>query len=320
MASGNDGEHRSRVPPDEAFAILGEETRLEILRVLGDAGEPLAFSEILGRVDYDDSSNFGYHLERLVGQFVRKSDDGYVLHQAGRRVIEAILSGVITADPAIERTVVDRPCYLCGEAMDLAYRDERVELYCPDCGGLRSGGSGTTDWAADPTADILGFLDLPPAGVRDRTPESVHRAAEVWTVAETQALARDVCPRCSARVERSIQVCEDHEPEDGRCENCDQQFGVTLTVTCSNCILEQSSIATKHLLAHDAMMGFMIDNGIDPIAPEGFHLAAAREEILSTDPFAARYTYTAGSGSITLTVNEELSVQEVTREDRATDE
>ena len=32
--------------PDAAFAVLGDETLLQILRTLGEADEPLAFSEL----------------------------------------------------------------------------------------------------------------------------------------------------------------------------------------------------------------------------------------------------------------------------------
>jgi DNA-binding transcriptional ArsR family regulator len=36
----------TQLSPDEAFAVLGNETRVEILRVLGAADEALAFSEL----------------------------------------------------------------------------------------------------------------------------------------------------------------------------------------------------------------------------------------------------------------------------------
>lgn len=87
--------------PDEAFAVLGDDTRLQILQMLGAADEPLAFSELFDRIEYHDSSNFGYHLDKLVDHFVRKTDEGYALRQAGRRVVEAILSGAVTDDPVL---------------------------------------------------------------------------------------------------------------------------------------------------------------------------------------------------------------------------
>ena len=39
MSGGLDPEETTTVPPDEAFAALGNETRIRILQVLGDADE-----------------------------------------------------------------------------------------------------------------------------------------------------------------------------------------------------------------------------------------------------------------------------------------
>lgn len=63
------------LPPDDAFDVLGNETRLGILRVLGEADGPLSFSALFDRVDYDTSGNFSYHLKRLEGHFIRETDD-----------------------------------------------------------------------------------------------------------------------------------------------------------------------------------------------------------------------------------------------------
>lgn len=78
--------------PGEAFAVQGDETRLQILQTLGEADDPLAFSELFDRVEYDDTANFNYHLGKLEIHFVHKTGDGYALRNAGGRVVEAILS------------------------------------------------------------------------------------------------------------------------------------------------------------------------------------------------------------------------------------
>lgn len=317
MTGSTDSEKSGTFSPDEAFAVVAEETRLDILHVLGDADAPLAFSELYNRVEYHDSSNFDYHLDKLVGHFVRKTDGRYELQQAGRRVIEAILSGTITGGSELGRSDVDTPCYRCGEPLEIQYRAERLELYCSACGGTRNGTSSTTEWAATATDDIVGFLDLPPAGIKARTPAEALHAAEVWTLAESQALARKVCPRCSALVEHSPQVCENHDGEENRCDDCGQQFGVTVHVTCTNCVLEQRSVFAKLLLANTDLMAFMIEHGIDPIAPDGFHLSSLHETILSADPLEARFKFATGGDSITMTVDEELTVVDVTRVEEA---
>lgn len=318
MSSGDEAADSDALSPNEAFSVLGDETRVQILHALGRADWPLAFSDLFDRVDYDSTANFSYHLEQLLGHFVERSEAGYELRRAGEQVVEAVLSGAVTETPVLERTPLDEPCFRCGETMEVSYREEAVGLYCTVCGGTRGGSSETAAWSADPEADILGHVYLPPAGVRDRSPRELLRAAEVWTVSEALARSRGVCPRCSAPVDQDVRVCDDHERGDGRCPTCDQHFAVSLVERCRNCIFAMTSIFTIRLLASPELMAFMIDHGIDPMAPEAFHVTnLKREQVVSTEPFEARFTFTADDEAITLTVDDELAVVDVTREPTA---
>lgn len=71
-----------RLSPDEAFALLGNETRIEILRTLWEAYDPytadneVPFSDRYDRVSIDDSGNFTSRLGQLVDHFVSETDDG----------------------------------------------------------------------------------------------------------------------------------------------------------------------------------------------------------------------------------------------------
>lgn len=121
--------------PTVAFSVLGSETRLKILQVLGEADGPLSFSTLRETVGTADSGQFNYHLHKLEGLFVRKTDGGYVLRQAGRRIIEAILSGTLTDDTTLEPTPTDSPCYFCGAPVAVSYSEEWVSMYCTDCTG-----------------------------------------------------------------------------------------------------------------------------------------------------------------------------------------
>jgi hypothetical protein len=88
---------------------------------------------------------------------------------------------------------------------------------------------------------------------------------------------------------------------------------VEVAVNCTNCTFRTRSPFPTHALAEPELMGFMIDHGVDPFSPDGFHLSACEEEIRSTDPLKARYTFTANGDSLTLTVDGDLSVVETTR-------
>lgn len=318
MTTTPESEESGTISPEEAFSVLGDETRLQILQTLGEAEDPLAFLELFDRVEYDDTANFNYHLKQLNGHFVRKTDEGYVLQHAGRRVMGAILSGAVTDSPELERTPVDAPCFLCGGPMEVSYREERLSAYCTDCGGTRNESSDTVRGPTEAAGDIIGSVGLPSAGVHGRTPRELLRAAEIWSVAHGQATARGVCPRCSAPIDRTVRVCEDHDAKDGCCETCGQRFAVTTAVSCTNCIISGESAFSSYLLGTTEVMAFLIDHGIDPIRPEAFHLSEYEETVLSVDPFEARFTFTADDETLTLTVDDDLSVVAVKR-DHATE-
>lgn len=314
MANNTESGDSTVLSPGEAFAVLGDETRLQILQTLGEADEPLAYSELFARVEYDDSSNFHYHLNQLLEHFIDQIDAGYVLEQAGRRVVEAILSGAVTDDPVLEPTTVDKACSVCSAPIKVAYHREQVKLHCPDCDGVVSESRLEGDRFG--AFGNHGFIPLPPAGVHGRTAIEVLHAAERWVATDMRAAATGICPRCSATVEQSLVVCESHDGTDDRCDACGLRFAANARITCTNCLFDESVFVPAYLAIHTELMAFMIEHGIDPGAPEGFDfpMAAVTETILSRDPFEARYLFTADDDTLALTIDDDLSVIDVTRE------
>ncbi|WP_436908077.1 ArsR/SmtB family transcription factor [Halosimplex marinum] len=112
---------RSVDDPAEAFELLGDETRLAILRTLADADEPLTFTRLRERCGVTDSGRFSYHLRRLCEYFVRETADGYELGPAGSRVIAVTgEAGDVAGDHSADAG---------GSEADAAATDE-----CPVCG------------------------------------------------------------------------------------------------------------------------------------------------------------------------------------------
>ncbi|MFC7140198.1 ArsR/SmtB family transcription factor [Halosimplex aquaticum] len=102
--------------PAEAFDVLSDETRLDILRALADADGPLPFSRLRERAGIRDSGRFSYHLRRLCEYFVRETDEGYALGHAGSRVVAATATAAEAAEPqdeAAEPAEIDE-CPVCG--------------------------------------------------------------------------------------------------------------------------------------------------------------------------------------------------------------
>lgn len=298
--------------PDDAFAVLGNETRMKILRTLGDATQSLSFSELREQVGIGDSGQFNYHLDKLEGHFVSKSDGEYALRQAGKRVIEAVLSGAVTAAPIIERTEIDMDCPYCDGPLEMRYFEERAEMYCTECAGTY--GSVRTQSTAESIDDgFLGTMFLPPAGLEGRTPLEIMETGATWTNLRSVATAGDICPRCSASVETEAIVCESHEFTAGLCEQCDRHHQVRFESQCTNCIFFTSGVYAARLVMDPDFLSFQIDHELNPVTPtrvaEWLRLLLDYEEdVLSTEPFEARFTFTLDEESITLTVDNELEV------------
>jgi hypothetical protein len=315
MSPASDPAESTGLSPDEAFSVLGNETRVRILQTLGEASGSLSFTELRDRVGIRQGAQFNYHLDKLVGHFVRKGEDGYALRQAGRRVVEAVLSGAITEDPAVERTEVGAwPCPYCGAPTEVAFREERVERYCTECPGLYDESATRSRPAVERRYGDLGALTLPPAGVQDRSAAELLGAALTWSYAEWLVAAKDVCPRCSATVDRSVTVCEGHDDGEPFCDRCGRRQAVAFRVECENCNFEQGSIVSMHLAASTELLAFLTARSVDPLVDPWNWGWEYEEEVVSTDPFEGRFTFTVDSDSITLTADDDLDVIGAERE------
>jgi DNA-binding transcriptional ArsR family regulator len=94
---------------EDAFALIGNETRAEILRVLGqDAHSAFSFSELRSRLNPDiDSSQFNYHLRQFVGHFVEQTNDGYQVRPRGRTLYRMIRAGTFTRHKSFDHLDIE---------------------------------------------------------------------------------------------------------------------------------------------------------------------------------------------------------------------
>lgn len=308
MTSAKDVVDEQRLSPQQALSILGNETRLGILQLLGRADGSLTFSELYQRSESDSTANFSYHLGELNGRFIEQTDEGYVIRQAGKRVVEAVLAEAVPEELSTERTAIDWPCFLCGNPVEMSYHLGHVGLYCSNCGGTRDGQSRTGDGRLVERADILGIMDLPPAGTVGREPREIVEFADYWTTLEALALAREMCPRCSATLEVSVTACSNHDDQDQVCQDCGQRFAITVNYDCQNCIFNVESPIGTYLFDNPNLRSFMLDHGIDPFDSAGFHFHALEETVRNHDPLSADLKYSIDGDSIEFTVDGELNV------------
>ena len=254
--TGPSGEHIS-----EAFALLGNETRLNILLAIWEKQVPLAadntvpFSRLFERVDCDDRGTFSYHLEQLEGQFITQHTErgGYELTIPGLKLVRTIIAGTGVNDATLEPTGIDQPCPLCGAPTEIAYREGVMFLTCTECEGVAPG-------KADVESVLLGNY-FEPAGVDDRAPEELHAASIAASIQRARTLFNGLCPTCSGPVAGRLECCPNHEPT-GDCVNCGRVIGAWAHFECRIC--KHYAVPNPKWLAlfHPEVVAFYADRGV----------------------------------------------------------
>lgn len=198
----------------DAFELLAEETRADVLRALAahqrdNPRDPaLSFSELREHAGVADSGNFNYHLGKLDGRFVRKTDAGYALTPRGVRLAALAVAGF--ADPAFgDPEPLGADCPACGEPLAVAYDEGMVAVACgSDHVFPRS------------------FMRPPGAG---RDPADLARVASLLGRQTAERVAAGVCPVCDGRVDvapRDLGTDVVPVTYTGTCADCGTPVGV----------------------------------------------------------------------------------------------
>ncbi|MBS3761284.1 MAG: winged helix-turn-helix transcriptional regulator [Halodesulfurarchaeum sp.] len=308
-------------PVTEAFALLGDETRLAILLAIWETYDPHAddnavpFSRILNRLDVDDPGNLRYHLEKLRGQFLRQeaAGEGYELRAPGMKLVRTVLAGAGVGDVSMDATEIDQPCLSCGAPTVISYDDGCLVWACSEC-------AGATPEATD-TAGFLSATPFPPAGLRDRSPAEIQLASIAEARQKKQRMFDGFCPDCSGAVEGRLEWCADHDG-DGICEHCGKQFVAWARFQCQVCKRHDISSPKTLALFHPAVVSFYDDHGVS-IRFRADDFENARQvfdrmhdhglELVSTGPPRVAVTASMNGETICLTFDETAAVVDVRR-------
>lgn len=305
----------------EAFALLGNETRLAILLALWELYDPHAddnavpFSKIFERVDYDDPGNLSYHLEKLESQFIRQhaEREGYELRETGLKLVRAVIAGAGVQDATLEATEIDQPCPFCGAPTAVSYRDGVVIHVCTECEG-----------SGPEQADTNGFLSavrFDPAGLGDRTPEEIRAASTIAALRQVKSMFDGLCPACSGPVDGWLECCIDHELT-GICENCGMRLAVWAGFQCRICKNHSVSSPKGLALFHPAVISFYDDRGVSTRTQADDFESVRRVfdlmddhklDLVSEDPPRVAVTASFDGEDVRLTFDETASVVDVRR-------
>ncbi|MFB6125790.1 MAG: ArsR family transcriptional regulator [Halolamina sp.] len=278
--------------PADAFALLGNDTRIDILQALQTAAvgdeTPVAFSELFDRVDVDDSAHFNYHLKKLTDHFVRKTEAGYEFRTPGRKVVRAVFAGTFTGREELEPFDAPGECWHCGGALEATYADERLTVECVDC-----------------DRPVVSHT-FAPGGVADRDPEELLEAFH-HHVRHHYCLAADgVCPECMGRMETHL-TRESTFP--GR--------EVEVNHVCGRCDTHLRSAVGLNLLDTAPVLSFHAERGVDlstePFWTFAWCVSDERTAVVGEDPLTLRLEIPVADDEIRVTVDETLDVLDVER-------
>ena len=305
MSPTRTGSSGSVLTPEEAYAALGNDVRIQIIETLNKADEPLSFTEVFDRLDYDSQPNLTYHLGELVDHFVTKTEAGYRLSWTGKLVARsAILAGRVTRLSQIGPTEVDVDCPLCRAPLVVRYADNILHVRCTDCVGL---------WAHRTDGKVIGFT-APPQALDVRTVEAAFHALAHRAMGTLAALAHDICPVCGATVDRTVSICTGHRATDQHlCDTCTRRRPTSVRYKCAGCGYGRSKLPAGLALVADGSLD-------DPFAgygeaiPRGwaaYDLGLSADAALrATDPFRLRLSLPVDDEPIVVTVDDALSILE----------
>jgi len=286
------------VDPEDAFAALADDTRVDILRALwSDEDQQATFSELREAVGMADSGQFNYHLDRLVGRFVHKTDDGYELTLAGMAVNGAIEAGAFTMDGRLDPVDLEEPCPVCGGERTFRYEDEEAVVSCADC----SFGLGAS---------------VPPGVFVDCDPGEAPAVASRYFQAIVRQVADGFCWHCEGPVTLSVRPLAATGDGDPPADVPDVPVAHFECERCGNVITSDLGSA---FIDHPAVAGFYFDHDVDVFDhPFGTFdtLDPDRSEIRERDPFRASVTFPADGEAVTLVVDGDGAVLAVERSDR----
>ena len=274
--------------PDEAFELLGDPMRTSILREVWAApADRVTFSALRERLGGPDSGRFNYHLNRLVGHFLTRGEDGYGLTQAGREVVRAVMAGSITRRPRLEPVEIGAACPACGGQLVVEY-DDYASIRCGECGT-------TVMWN-----------EFPPAGLEGRTPEGVARAFDRWVRSRFGLAADGVCPNCAHAMTTRV-----HD------RGADSVVAIASVHRCGNCRYEARVPLIGHVLTHPAAIAFYRGVGTD-LAELPFwrmwDLAAEMTvEVVGTEPTTLEVSITHEDRGLRMRFDGDLGVLDVER-------
>jgi hypothetical protein len=270
----------------DAFSLLAHDIRLDIVLALLDNWaavytEPQSYSALMDAVGMEDSGKFNYHLDKLLGVYVAKVDEGYVPTASATALYRAVLAHRPT-ESADQIGELDTPCPHCGGTLVEEYERSFFTLDCTECDNWQ----GMT-------------YTFPQNGLRDRTGKDRYSAVARRAAYHIGLAQTGQCPYCAGHVTADLDPdwADDTDPAvTMACETCSWTVGVNV-LTAVQFVPE---VATA--LAAIGLEQPFLEQRLGEIVTDSTR---------SSDPPRIEMTVETGGGAVTIIVDDDLSVVSV---------
>lgn len=282
--------------PEDTFALVGNEIRAAILQALGDARSldgprpVLSFAELRAAIRLDvRSSQFNYHLQQLVGQFVEDVGDGYRLRPAGTALYRSMRAETFDRDLEIDPFEVGVDCYFCETAVTAQYQTGTFTIQCPGC-----------------EHRYFASTRVPPSGVEDTDAllSRIHRHDRHKLLAFTQ----QICPTCANDLNRRLLSAEEAAFSNT------ERAKVYVFHACDHCKNQDYRTVGESLLYRPEVSCFLADRDLDVMTTPRWELEFAATDsqltVDSTDPWRLELTLARHGDVRRLTVDGTLDIRE----------
>jgi len=293
---------RARPVSDKAFALLGHEIRLDILRAFFDSYTPidpdslsavrdqrtLSYAELMAATDMEDSGKFNYHLDKLRDVYIEEIEEGYVPTAGASALYEAVMANRPT-ESVPTNFDIEESCPNCASGLQAKYEQEFLTVECCACDLF---------WGAT--------YRFPKNGLAVRDGEDVYKALYDRMMYHVGLARTGQCPSCAALTTVTV-------PRD----RLDGEATPTVELNCKTCSWFVTVDIVSALQFVPQVTSAMLDLGI-PLSESSS--MRATEAVLpnvtghmdSAEPFEATITITFDEANAEIVVDESLCVHSTT--------
>lgn len=257
----------------------------------GGSGSHAVVLGLRHRVGARDSGGFNYHLDRLEGTFVRKTEEGYRLRYPGSLLYRTVIAGYSTSRAEVDPFGTGSTCFECGSELEAEYGDGILSIECPDCGREYQ------------------LSEFPPSGAAHRSGEDLLYAFDQCVRHQLLLNTRGICYRCTGPMVPEVQRRSDFGPAS------EGEEMVFVARTCQYCGGFMFTLPGECVLYHPAVVSFCHERGVDvterPLWELPFVFDPERTTVHGEDPWRIGVTVAADGDEMAVVIDGTGSVVDI---------